>query len=51
MALEALGYGCEDGGLVFALCAHLLPCVVPIWKYGNEEQKRALPARACATAR
>jgi len=40
MALEALGYGCEDSGLVFALCAHLLPCTVPVWKYGTEEQKR-----------
>lgn len=40
VALEALGYGCEDGGLVFSLCAHLLACVVPIWMHGNEEQKR-----------
>lgn len=24
IALEALGYGCRDGGLVFAVCAHLL---------------------------
>jgi alkylation response protein AidB-like acyl-CoA dehydrogenase len=44
MALEALGYGCRDGGLVFSLCAHLLSCVVPIWKHGTEEQKqRYLP--------
>lgn len=40
VALEALGYACEDGGLVFALCAHLLACVVPIWMHGTEEQKR-----------
>jgi alkylation response protein AidB-like acyl-CoA dehydrogenase len=40
VALEALGYGCHDAGLVFSICAHLLPCVVPIWKYGSEEQKR-----------
>ena len=40
IALEALGYGCEDAGLVFSICAHLLSCVVPIWKYGSEEQKR-----------
>lgn len=40
IALEALGYGCEDSGLVFAICAHLLSCVVPFWKHGNEEQKR-----------
>lgn len=39
LALEALGYGCEDSGLVFALCAHLLPCAVPIWKYGSDEQR------------
>ena len=40
IALEALGYGCEDGGLLFAVCAHLLACVVPIWKHGTAEQKR-----------
>ncbi len=44
VALEALGYGCEDGGLVFAISAHLLACVVPIWKRGSEEQRaRFLP--------
>jgi alkylation response protein AidB-like acyl-CoA dehydrogenase len=40
IALEALGYGCTDGGLVFSLCAHLLSCVVPVWLHGNEEQKK-----------
>jgi alkylation response protein AidB-like acyl-CoA dehydrogenase len=40
IALEALGYGCRDGGLVFALCAHLLACVVPITKHGSDAQKR-----------
>jgi L-prolyl-PCP dehydrogenase len=44
MALESLGYGCKDGGLVFSLCAHLLSCVVPLWKHGSERQKqRYLP--------
>jgi hypothetical protein len=44
IALEALGYGCHDSGLVFSLCAHLLSCVVPVWQYGTEEQKqRYLP--------
>lgn len=44
VALEALGYGCHDGGLVFSICAHLLACVVPVWKYGSEQQKqRYLP--------
>ena len=40
LALEALGYGCRDGGLVFAVGAHLLACVVPIWLHGSEAQKR-----------
>ncbi len=40
VVLEALGYGCRDGGLVFSLCAHLLACVVPVWRHGSEEQKR-----------
>ena len=40
IALEALGYGCRDGGLLFSLCAHLLACVVPVWTHGNGEQKR-----------
>ncbi len=40
VALEALGYGCHDGGLTFAICAHLLACVVPVWKHGSDEMKR-----------
>jgi alkylation response protein AidB-like acyl-CoA dehydrogenase len=40
IALEALGRGCRDGGLVFSLCAHLLACVVPMWQHGNESQRR-----------
>lgn len=45
IALEALGYGCNDGGLVFSVCAHLLSCVIPVWKFGNESQKsRYLPS-------
>ncbi len=44
IALEALGYGCRDGGLVFSVCAHLLACVVPIWKHGTDAQReRYLP--------
>jgi alkylation response protein AidB-like acyl-CoA dehydrogenase len=47
LALEAFGYGCRDGGLVFAVCAHLLACVVPIWKHGSEEQRRRYLPRLC----
>src|SRR5712692_9177966 len=44
IALEALGYGCHDSGLVFSICAHLLSCVVPVCKFGSEEQNhRYLP--------
>lgn len=44
MGLEAFGYGCRDGGLVFSVCAHILACIVPISKHGTEEQKqRYLP--------
>ncbi len=39
IALEAFGYGCRDGGLVFAVCAHLLACVIPISKHGTTEAK------------
>ncbi len=40
VALEALGYACHDSGLNFSVCAHLLACVIPIWKHGTPEQKR-----------
>src|SRR5215468_3931916 len=44
IALEAFGNGCRDGGLVFSLCAHLLACVVPLWKHGSTaQQSRYLP--------
>ncbi len=40
IALEALGYGCRDAGLVFSLSAHILACVVPFTKHGSDEQKQ-----------
>jgi alkylation response protein AidB-like acyl-CoA dehydrogenase len=44
IALEGLGYACHDGGLVFSLCAHLLSCVVPLWRFGTDAQRqRYLP--------
>jgi alkylation response protein AidB-like acyl-CoA dehydrogenase len=39
LALDALGYGCKDNGLVFSINAHLWTSVVPIWKFGTDEQK------------
>ncbi len=46
-SLEALGYGCRDGGLVFSICAHILACVVPIWKHASEEQKQHYLPKLC----
>jgi alkylation response protein AidB-like acyl-CoA dehydrogenase len=40
LAMEALGYGCADNGLVFSLNAHLWACQHPLLRFGNEEQRR-----------
>ena len=34
-ALEGLGRGGADGGLMFALCAHLFACTMPIVEHGS----------------
>jgi alkylation response protein AidB-like acyl-CoA dehydrogenase len=39
-ALEGLGYGCADTGLVFALGASLWTVATPIVVFGSEAQKR-----------
>jgi alkylation response protein AidB-like acyl-CoA dehydrogenase len=45
VAMEALGYGCRDNGLIFSLNAQMWACETPIVLFGTEEQKRAyLPA-------
>ncbi len=44
LALEGLGYGCRDNGLVFSINAHLWTSVIPLWRFGSEEQRaRWLP--------
>jgi alkylation response protein AidB-like acyl-CoA dehydrogenase len=40
VALEALGYGCTDNGLIFSLNAQLWACATPIARFGSDEQKR-----------
>lgn len=40
LAIRSLGCGCKDEGLVFSICAHMLTCVIPIWQFGSEEQKK-----------
>jgi hypothetical protein len=40
IAMEALGRGCRDNGLVFSLNAQMWACQMPVVAYGSEEQKR-----------
>ena len=47
IALEALGYGCADGGLNFAIAAQLLSCSIPIATYGSEDHKKKYLPRLC----
>ena len=44
IVLDALGYGCEDNGLLFAINAHMWSAAIPIERFGTDEQKeRYLP--------
>jgi hypothetical protein len=44
VALEALGRGCTDNGLIFSVNAQMWACETPIVRFGTEEQKgRWLP--------
>jgi alkylation response protein AidB-like acyl-CoA dehydrogenase len=46
-ALEALGYGCRDNGLLFSLNAHMWGSEIPLLSFGTEDQrKRYLPKLA-----
>jgi alkylation response protein AidB-like acyl-CoA dehydrogenase len=40
LAMEALGYGCRDNGLIFSLNAQMWSCEIPLVRFGTEEQKR-----------
>ena len=40
IAMEALGWGCRDNGLVFSLNAQMWAVQMPIVHYGTEAQKR-----------
>lgn len=47
LAMEALGYGCRDNGLVFAIHAHMWSVEIPILKFGTDEQKRRYLPKLC----
>jgi alkylation response protein AidB-like acyl-CoA dehydrogenase len=40
IAMEALGWGCRDNGLVFSLNAQMWAVQMPLSHYGSDEQKR-----------
>jgi len=40
VAMEALGRGCRDNGMVFSLNAQMWACQMPILRFGSEPQKR-----------
>jgi alkylation response protein AidB-like acyl-CoA dehydrogenase len=39
-AMEGLGYGCPDNGLIFAINASLWTNTIPLLQYGTEDQRR-----------
>lgn len=40
LAMQSLGFACEDAGLLFALNSHVWTCCIPILQFGSEEQKK-----------
>jgi alkylation response protein AidB-like acyl-CoA dehydrogenase len=40
LAMEALGYGCTDNGLLFSINAQMWACEIPILRFGTDEQRR-----------
>jgi len=41
VAMEGLGYGCRDNGLIFSLNAQMWSLELPLLKFGTPEQQRA----------
>lgn len=51
IAMEALGWGCRDNGLVFSLNAQMWAVQMPLLHYGSDAQKREwLPKLVAGTA-
>jgi hypothetical protein len=40
LAMEGLGYGCRDNGLIFGINGQMWTLQMPILKYGSDEQKQ-----------
>ena len=45
--MQALGRHCLDSGLLFAICAHVFACVMPLSIYGSQDQKEKWLRRLC----
>lgn len=48
LALEALGYGCRDMGLLFSINAQMWAVQMPILNFGTEEQKQKYLPDICS---
>lgn len=47
VAMEALGYGCRDNGLIFSLNAQMWSSEIPLVRFGTEDQKRRYLPSLC----
>src|ERR1700712_963897 len=47
LAMEALGYGCRDPGILFSLHAQMWSIEMPILRFGTAEQKQRYLPRLC----
>ena len=47
LAMEGLGYGCEDNGLTLALNAQMWTVQILLLQFGTEEQKQRYLPRLC----
>lgn len=48
LAMEGLGYGCRDNGLIFAINAQMWSVQLPILTFGSEEQKQKYLPGLCS---
>ncbi len=48
LAMEALGQGCADNGLLFSLNAQMWSVQLPIWQFGTPEQKQRWLPKLCS---
>lgn len=48
LAMEGLGYGCRDNGLIFAINAQMWAVELPILNFGSVEQKRKYLPGLCS---